>query len=127
MHDDPGRVHRVKAKPLRGRFASPDTAATAKGDGSYEEDGEDQDATTPRRSRAARVAVSVAVHRCTGGFTRDRPRTLVQVEPIWTMLMHRQPTATDAGRQPQNWSGGHPGLRITSVPPRCPRTAINSQ
>lgn len=28
--DDLGRVHRVKAKPLRGRFASLDTAATAK-------------------------------------------------------------------------------------------------
>src|SRR6266568_2494095 len=30
LHDDLGRVHRVKAKPLRGRFASPDTTATAK-------------------------------------------------------------------------------------------------
>jgi len=52
-------------------------------------------------------------------------KSLAPREP--KMLMHRQPTATDAGRQPQNWSGGHPGLRITSVPPRCPRTAINSQ
>jgi hypothetical protein len=33
---------------------------------------------------AARVAVSVAVHRRTGGSTRDRPRALVQAEPIWT-------------------------------------------
>jgi len=44
LHHDLGRVHRVKAKPLRGRFATPDTAAKAKGDGSYENDGEDQDA-----------------------------------------------------------------------------------
>ena len=44
LHDDLGRVRRVKAKPLRGRFASPDTAPTAKGDGSCDKDGEDQDA-----------------------------------------------------------------------------------
>ncbi len=31
LHDCLGRVRRVKAKPLRGRFASLDTAATAKG------------------------------------------------------------------------------------------------
>jgi hypothetical protein len=30
LHDDLGRVHRVKVKQLRGRFASPDTAAMAK-------------------------------------------------------------------------------------------------
>ena len=30
LHDDLGRVHRVKAKPLRSRSASPDTAATTK-------------------------------------------------------------------------------------------------
>jgi hypothetical protein len=31
LHDDLNRVHRVKAKPLRGRFASLDTASTARG------------------------------------------------------------------------------------------------
>ena len=40
LHDCLGRVRRVKAKPLRGRFASLDTTATAR-EGSYEEDGGD--------------------------------------------------------------------------------------
>ena len=44
LHDDLGRVHRVKARPLRGRFASGDTAATAKEDGGRDKDGVDQDA-----------------------------------------------------------------------------------
>jgi hypothetical protein len=31
LHDDLDRARRVKAKPLCGRFASPDTSATARG------------------------------------------------------------------------------------------------
>jgi hypothetical protein len=42
LHDDPGRVHRVKAKPLRGRFASPDTATTTKGKAAMRRTGEEQ-------------------------------------------------------------------------------------
>jgi hypothetical protein len=37
-----GRVRRVNDKPLRGRFASLDTAATARGMAAIEGDGEDQ-------------------------------------------------------------------------------------
>jgi len=37
-----GRVRRVKAKPLRSRFASLDPAATARGMAAIEEDGEEQ-------------------------------------------------------------------------------------
>ena len=36
----------------------------------------------PSRQRVAAARVAVSVHRRTGGFTRDRPRALVQVEPI---------------------------------------------
>src|SRR5215469_7895889 len=39
----------------------------------------------PCGSQPARVAVLVAVHRRAGGSTRDQPRRLVQVEPIWTI------------------------------------------
>jgi len=39
QHNDLGRVRRVKARPLRGRFASFDTAATTRGMAAIEEDG----------------------------------------------------------------------------------------
>ncbi len=54
--NDLGRGFRVKAKPLRGRFASLDTPATARA-GSYEEDGEEQ--ATKRRTRRCRFAVQL--------------------------------------------------------------------
>ena len=42
LHNCPGRVRRVKAKPLRGRFASPDTTPTAQGMAAIEGTGEEQ-------------------------------------------------------------------------------------
>ena len=52
LHNDLGRVRRVKAKPLRRRFASPDTASTAKRRDSYKENGQDQNDAV-KRVRAA--------------------------------------------------------------------------
>jgi len=51
-------------------------------------------------------------------------KSLAPREP--KMLMHRQPTATDAGRQPQNWSGGIPAYALRACPrdaPEQPSTA----
>src|SRR5262249_29259802 len=55
---------------------------------------------------AARVAVLVAVHRRAGGSTRDQPRRLVQVEPIWTIVTR----AANAV-----WVHAHPGFKSPSL------------
>jgi len=59
----------------------------------------------PRRSRAAIVAVLVAVHRRTGGSTRNLPMMLVQVEPIWMAAIRAanavEASVTAASRRPR--------------------------
>ena len=78
LHDCLGRVRRVKAKPLRGRFASLDTAATAKGGQLRGVRGRCRARraalTTPggRRSVHDRRAISVPLAR----VTRGQPRPL---------------------------------------------------
>ena len=77
LHDCLGRVRRVKAKPLRGRFASLDTAATAKGGrlrgvrGRCRARRAALAAPGGRRSVHDRRAISVPLARVTRGATTD--------------------------------------------------------
>ena len=65
LHDDLSRVLRVKAKPLRGRFASHDTAGTAKRWQLQEDRGRN------RNQRAARRAIRVRHWTANHGHRRD--------------------------------------------------------
>jgi hypothetical protein len=58
LRHDLSRVRRIKAKPLRGRFASLDPSATARGMAATRRTGEEQGDKTRPRSRAARRAIS---------------------------------------------------------------------
>ena len=69
LRDCLGHVRRVKAGPLRGRFASLDTAATARGDGSYRGNGEEQ-GTRRRARREARTPAGHLPDLCTDLCTR---------------------------------------------------------
>ena len=72
-------------------------------------------------SRAARVAVSVAVPRCTRGFTRDQPRTWVQVERIWTA----SPRAANAVRVRALPEFKSPSLRSSRPPAPYTREGLS--
>jgi len=69
-----GRVRRVQATPLRGRFASLDTATTARGMAAIEEDGEDQGTAISAGRTTDRRAISVPLTPVEG-VSGDHPRT----------------------------------------------------
>jgi hypothetical protein len=64
-----GRVLRVKAKPLRGRFASLDAEVTARGMAAIEEDGEEQATGDTCGQGQDRRAISVPLAPVTRGLS----------------------------------------------------------
>ena len=69
LHDDLSRVLRVKAKPLRGRFASHDTAATAKRMAATRRTGKCRNQWAARRATRVRHRVSNNVRSARGSIS----------------------------------------------------------
>ena len=81
--EDVTEVHRrTRARECATHWTSPISPGKTALPRSLPSEGPGHALPSPRVSPT--VAVSVAVQRRTGGSTRDRPRTLVQIEPIWT-------------------------------------------
>jgi hypothetical protein len=112
-----GRDRRVKAKPLRGRFASLDTAATARGMAAIKEDGGGEGHGINAGRTTVGRAISVPLTPVTKGLSRSLADTLNPRSGRRRSRNRTDSQADSAGSIPVTRSNGSAGQRpVQSTP-----------